>query len=261
MPARLALVCLACLLVYPAAASDAPRKILFAVSNVSDMGDADKHEAKNNLWEVAPAYHVFVMHGYDVDFVSPKGGRVPFSLDADQVDPPGMVSYTIRYEGFRGKVERTLRPDDVDPADYAGYFVAGGTGPLFDVASDARILAIASRIYEGGGAIGGCGHGPGSLANIKSADGGYIVAGKRVTGFPNASEKASKWSKGGTLLPFLVEDALRARGAIFRSKDDLADKFDVVVDDRLVTTMFMSSCANAAKEMISLPARPARGGQ
>lgn len=43
--------------------------------------------------------------------------------------------------------------------------------------------------------------------------------GKRVTGFPNSSEKTKKWSKGGTLLPFLVEDALRARGAVYLSKD------------------------------------------
>jgi len=69
--------------------------------------------AKNNLWEYAEPHHVFTMHGFSVDFVSPKGGPVPFSLDSDETDPPGMVSYTIKYERFREKANRTLRPEDL----------------------------------------------------------------------------------------------------------------------------------------------------
>jgi putative intracellular protease/amidase len=242
---------------HPAVAQQGAR-ILIGVSNVVDMGDPDKHEAKNNLWEVAPAFHVFRMHGFEVDFVSPKGGRVPFSREVDEFDPPGMVSYTIKYEGFRDKAGSTLPPQKVNPSDYAAYFVAGGLGPLFDVATDRHLLAAAARIYENGGVLGGCGHGPGSLANVKLADGTYAVQGKRVTGFPNSSEKASRWSKQGTLLPFLVEDSLRARGGLFQAKEDLKDKFDVVVDHRLVTTMFLSSCANAAGDVVELVRRKPR---
>ncbi|TFG87087.1 MAG: type 1 glutamine amidotransferase domain-containing protein [Chromatiales bacterium] len=235
----------------PAAAQHMPR-VLMGVTNVAEIDNPEKHEAKNNLWEVAPAFHVFVMHGFEVDFVSPRGGPVPFSLDVDDFDPPGMVSYTIRYEGFREKANNSLSPRDVRPTEYAAYFVAGGLGPLFDVASDRQILAAAALIYENGGVIGGCGHGPGSLANISLPNGNYVVKGKKVTGFPNSSERSSRWSKQGTLLPFLVEDALRARGGLYQSKSDLADKFDVVVDQRLVTTMFMSSCANAAREIVEI---------
>jgi putative intracellular protease/amidase len=242
-------------LALPAHAAQGAKRILMGVSNTADMGDPGKREAKNNLWEVAPAYHVFAMHGYEIDFVSPKGGPVPFSLEVDEYDPPGMVSYTIKYEGFREKAGATLAPGEVDPRRYSGYFVAGGTGPLFDLAKDPRILAIAARIYEGDGALGGCGHGPGSLADIRLRNGEYAVNGKRVTGFPNASEKASKRADRGALLPFLVEDALRARGGIFQTKEDLADKFEVLVDARVVTTMFMSSCAIAAREMLRVLAR------
>ncbi len=68
-------------------------RILFIVSNTENMGDPEKHFAGNNLWEVAPPYHIFVSHGYEVDFVSPTGGKVPFSMD-----PLGISSYTIKYE-------------------------------------------------------------------------------------------------------------------------------------------------------------------
>ena len=70
------------------------KKVLMILSNGAAMGDT---MAKNNLWEYAEPHHVFVMHGYTVDFVSPQGGQVPFSLDADETDPPGMVSYTMKY--------------------------------------------------------------------------------------------------------------------------------------------------------------------
>ena len=43
----------------PAQATDA-KKILIIASNVEDMGDPDKHDARNNLWEYAPPYHIFV---------------------------------------------------------------------------------------------------------------------------------------------------------------------------------------------------------
>jgi putative intracellular protease/amidase len=230
-------------------AADAHRKILVVVSNGAAMGDT---QAKNNLWEVAEPHHVFVMHGYDVDFVSPKGGPVPFSLDTDETDPPGMVSYTIKYERFREKTQRTLTPDRINPKEYAAVFIGGGAGPLFDVATDAKLLSIIAGVYERGGVLGACGHGPGSFSNVKLSSGEYLVRGKRMTGYPNSSEDISKWSKGGSLLPFRVEDALRQRGALFLAKADLPDKNDVVIDQRMVTTMFLSSSALAAQEVVNL---------
>lgn len=225
------------------------KKVLMIFSNGALMGEG---MAKNNLWEYAEPHHVFVMHGYTVDFVSPKGGRVPFSLDVDEADPPGMVSYTIKYEGFRSKSDQTLTPEQIKPDDYVAAFIGGGAGSLFDVSNDQRVLAIIARIYEEGGVIGAGGHGPGSLGNVKLTNGQHLVAGKRITGYPNSSEQNSKWTKGGMLLPFRVEDRLRERGALFLAKSDLADKHDVVIDQRVVTTMFLPSSAIVAQEMVNL---------
>lgn len=237
-------------LTMPVAAAEKPNKILIIASNVRDAGDMDKTDARNNLWEVAPPYHMFVMHGFEVDFVSPQGGKLPFSLDVDDVDPPGMIAYTIKFERFREKADSSLRPDQVDADAYAAGFIGGGFGPLFDVASDPEILGLMREIYEQGGVLGACGHGPGSFSNVRLSNATYMVSGKRITGFPNSSEENSKRSKAGAVLPFRVEDGLRARGALFQSKADLADKHDVVTDQRLVTTMFLPSCAIAAKTMI-----------
>lgn len=237
------LVCL----VYACIAEAGTNKILMIFSNGAPMGAG---MAKNNLWEYAEPHHVFTMHGYTVDFCSPKGGKVPFSLDWDETDLPAMVHYTIKYEGFRDKANRTLSPEQIRPEAYVAVYIGGGVGSLFDVATDPQLMAAVAKIYENGGVVGAGGHGAGALGNVRLPQGQYLLKGKRLTGFPNSSEARSKLTNGGALLPFRVEDRLRARGAIFLAKDDLADKHDVVIDQRVVTTMFLPSSALVAREML-----------
>ncbi|VUD53993.1 Molecular chaperone Hsp31 and glyoxalase 3 [Thalassocella blandensis] len=223
------------------------KKILIIASNLEHMGDAEKHDARNNLWEYAPPYHIFVSHGYEVDFASPLGGRLLFSMD-----PLGISSYTIKYEGFMDRADISLSPDQVKPENYLAVFIGGGYGTLFDVASNQKLLGIMAEIYENGGIIGSCGHGAGAFANAKLGNGEFLVKGKRVAGFPNSTEKVKPWAKQGTLLPFFVEDLLRKNGAIAINKETISNKHDVVIDERIVSTMFLPSSAIVAKEIINL---------
>lgn len=225
-------------------------KILVVVSNVSNMGDKEAHDARNNLLEVAPPFHIFVSHGFQVDFVSPNGGPVEFSMN-----PMGISSYAIKYENFLGKTNATLTPKQVKAETYDAVFIGGGYGPLFDVANNQEILSIIAKIYENGGVVGGCGHGPGSFANVKLMDGQYMVKGKKIAGFPNSTEKTKSWAKQGKLLPFFLEDKLRDNGAIIINKENIEDKHDVIVDRRIVSTMFLPSSALVAKEMLLLLSR------
>jgi putative intracellular protease/amidase len=240
--------CLLELLVAPATSiAETKGKVLFVASNVLDMGDPEQHDARNNLWEYAPPFHIFVMHGYQVDFVSPQGGAVEFMMD-----PLGISSYAIKYENFLGKTENTLRPSQIDRADYQAVYVGGGYGTLFDVASNEEMMSLIGKIYENGGVLGGCGHGPGGFANATLKNGAYLVKGKRVAGFPNSTEKSKSWAKEGRLLPFLVEDQLRKNGADAQNKQTLTDKHAVVVDQRIVSSMFLPSAALVAEEMVRL---------
>lgn len=222
-------------------------KILILLSNTAHMGDPEKHEAGNNLWEVAPPYHIFLSHGYEVDFASPEGGVAPFIMD-----PIGISSYTIKFEGFMEKANHSLKPKAVVPEDYNAVFIGGGYGPLFDIAENQELLSIIAKIYEKGGIIGGCGHGPGAFANVKLSNGKFLVEGIRLTGFPTSTEHTKDWADRGKLLPFLVEEQLRKNKAAFQTKEDLSDKHDVVIDQRVITTMFLPSSALVAKEMVLL---------
>lgn len=227
--------------------SGSVKKVLIIASNLTDMGDAEKHEARNDLWEYAPPYHVFISHGYEVDFASPLGGAVPFMRD-----PMGISSYAIKYEGFLNKANNSLAPKQVNPCNYSMVFVGGGYGNLFDVAANKDLLGIIAKIYEKGGIIGSSGHGAGVFANLILSNGQPLVKGKRIAGFPSSTEKEKDWAKQGSLLPFLVEDRLKEKGAMTLNKDNIPDKHDVIIDARIVSTMFLPSAALVAKEMLIL---------
>ena len=226
------------------------KKVLIIASNMIDMGDPEKHDARNNLWEVAPPFHVFASHGFDVEFASPNGGEVKFMMD-----PIGISSYAIKYEGFMDKANNSLAPEQIEPGNYWGVYIGGGYGPLFDVADNKDLHAIIAKIYESGGVVGAGGHGAGAFANVVLSTGEFLVKGAKVAGFPNSTEESKSWAKQGTLLPFLVESQLNKNGAIAQNKQTLNDKREVVVDKRIVSTMFLPSAALVAKEMIKLNIR------
>jgi putative intracellular protease/amidase len=240
-------ILLAAVLLATNAIAEPTKKVLIVVSNKVDMGDPERHDARNNLWEFAPPYHIFISHGFEVDFVSPEGGKVEFMMD-----PLGISSYTIKYEGFLDKANSSFSPAQIDPNDYWGLFIGGGYGVMFDVADNKKIHSIISRVYESGGVVGVGGHGSAGIANVRLSNGEFLVKGKKVAGFPNATETSKSWAKQGTLLPFLIESQLNKNGAIAQNKQILKDKHAVITDQRIVSTMFLPSAALVAKEMIIL---------
>jgi putative intracellular protease/amidase len=229
------------------AVAEPTKKVLIVVSNMVDMGDPEKHDARNNLWEFAPPYHIFVSHGFEVDFVSPEGGKVEFMMD-----PLGISSYTIKYEGFLEKANSSFTPSQIIPNDYWGVFIGGGYGVMFDVADNKEINSIISSVYESGGVVGVGGHGSAGIANVTLSNGEFLVKGKKIAGFPNSTETSKSLAKQGTLLPFLIESQLNKNGAIAQNKKTLKDKHTVIADQRIISTMFLPSAALVAKEMIIL---------
>jgi len=65
-------------------------------------------------------------------------------------------------------------------------------------------------------------------------------------------ERFRTWAKQGSLLPFLVEEQLRKNGALAENKETLTDKHAVVVDQRIVSSMSLTSAASVAEEIVRL---------
>lgn len=202
------------------------KKVLFVVTSHDKKGSTGEATGFY-LGEVSHPWEVLHSAGYEIDFVSPKGGKAP----VDGFDLTDVVNKEFwENKKYHTKIENTMLPAEVKPKDYAAIYYAGGHGAMWDFADNAELQKITAVIYENGGVVAAVCHGPAGLVNVKLSDGEYLVSGKKVSGFTNEEETAVKLEK---VVPFLLEDKLISRGGRYE-KSGLWQNH-VIVDERLVT--------------------------
>ncbi|MBK1895181.1 type 1 glutamine amidotransferase domain-containing protein [Chryseobacterium paridis] len=202
------------------------KKILFVVTSHDKKGDTGENTGYY-LGEVSHPWEVLHHAGYDIDFVSPKGGTPP--VDGFDLKDPVNKEFWENKE-YKNKIDHSLQPSQVKPDEYSAIFYAGGHGAMWDLADNTELASIASKIYENGGIVAGVCHGPAGLVNIKLNNGQYLVDGKKINAFTNEEEAEVKLTN---VVPFLLEDQLKARGAKFE-KSGLWQTH-VVTDQRVIT--------------------------
>lgn len=202
------------------------KKILFVVTSHDKKGSTGE-KTGYYLSEVSHPWDVLHSAGYDIDFVSPKGGKAP--VDGFNMDDAINNKFWDNDE-YRNKIENTMKPSEVNPKDYVAIHYAGGHGTMWDFADNKELAEIASKIYENNGVVSAVCHGPAGIVNIKLNNGKYLVDGKKVNAFTNEEEVAVGLEE---VVPYLLESKLIERGAIFE-KSGLWQKH-VTVDQRLVT--------------------------
>jgi len=202
------------------------KKILFVVTSHDKKGSTGE-ETGYYLGEVSHPWEVLHKAGYEIDFVSPKGGTPP--VDGFDLKDPVNKEFWENKE-YKNKIDHSLTPSQVNPSDYSTIFYAGGHGAMWDFADNTELSNIASKIYENGGIVAGVCHGPAGLVNIKLNNGKYLVDGKKINAFTNEEESEVKLTN---VVPFLLEDKLKERGAKFE-KSGLWQNH-VVSDQRVIT--------------------------
>ncbi|VEH19166.1 Molecular chaperone Hsp31 and glyoxalase 3 [Chryseobacterium nakagawai] len=201
-------------------------KILFVVTSHDKKGSTGK-DTGYYLGEVSHPWEVLHKAGYEIDFVSPKGGTPP--VDGFDLKDPVNKEFWENTD-YKNKVDHSLTPSQVNPKEYSTIFYAGGHGAMWDFADNTELADIASTIYENGGIVAGVCHGPAGLVNIKLNNGKYLVDGKKINAFTNEEESAVQLTD---VVPFLLENKLKERGAKFE-KSGLWQNH-VVTDQRVIT--------------------------
>ncbi|MFJ5550908.1 type 1 glutamine amidotransferase domain-containing protein [Streptomyces sp. NPDC093225] len=204
-------------------------RILAVVTNQATYG-ADPH--RTGLW-IAELVHFHAgarRAGFEVDVVSPAGGRVPLDPRSTRFADRQVRGY-LADRAFMSALDRTDSAADVDPDRYAAVFYTGGHGVMWDFPSSAPLQGAARRIYENGGVVSSVCHGASALLNITLSDGSLLVDGRTVTGFSTAEERVAMVKKR---VPFLLEDELRKRGAHYVRAAVPMTPF-ATADGRLVT--------------------------
>ncbi|WP_293355764.1 MULTISPECIES: type 1 glutamine amidotransferase domain-containing protein [unclassified Microcoleus] len=219
------------------------QKVLIVLTSHDTLGDTGK-ETGFYLPEVTHPLDAFNRAGLTVDFVSPQGGKAPM-VGIDLEDPLNKAFLDDSEQVSR--VENTLNPAQIDPAEYGAIFYAGGHGTMWDFADNDRLAQIAAAIYEAGGVVGAVCHGPAALVNIKLSDGTYLVADKTVAAFTNEEEAAVGLTE---IVPFLLESKLIERGANFTKVPNF--QVCVVASERLVTGQNPASAGGVGERMVEL---------
>lgn len=217
------------------------KKILFVVTSHDKKGSTGENTGYY-LGEVSHPWEVLHKAGYEIDFVSPKGGTPP--VDGFDLKDPVNKEFWENKE-YRYKIDHSLKPSQVNPKDYSTIFYAGGHGAMWDLADNTELSAIASKIYENGGIVAGVCHGPAGLVNIKLSNGKYLVDGKKINAFTNEEESAVKLTD---VVPFLLENKLKERGAKFE-KSGLWQNH-VVTDQRVITGQNPQSAKSVGKAIL-----------
>jgi putative intracellular protease/amidase len=220
--------------------------ILIVLTSHDTLGATGR---KTGFWleELAAPDYAFKEAGATVVLASPAGGQPP--LDPKSNEPAFQTDLTRRFEAdaaATAQLANTVRLDSVSQDQFDAVFYPGGHGPLWDLAEDANSIALIESFIAANKPVALVCHAPGVLRHVKNPDGSPLVAGRQVTGFTNTEEAAVELTD---IVPFLVEDELKAKGGLFQRGDDWASH--VVVDGLLITGQNPGSSAAAATTLLN----------
>ncbi|WP_018126199.1 type 1 glutamine amidotransferase domain-containing protein [Balneola vulgaris] len=222
-------------------------KFLFVLTSHNELGDTGN---KTGFWieEFAAPYYYLTDKGADITIASPMGGQPPIDPSSDT--PDNQTPATRRFkedEALQKKLASSIKLSQIQMDDFDGVFYPGGHGPLWDLANDEDSIRLIQEFYEANKPTGLVCHAPAALKNVKLSDGEFLVKGKNVTGFTNSEEAAVQLTE---VVPFLVEDMLKERGANYSKADDW--QAYAVQDTNLVTGQNPASSEAVAEKLFAM---------
>ena len=220
-------------------------KILMVLTSHDKLGDTGR---KTGFWleEFAGPYYTFQEAGAEIVLASPKGGQPP--IDPMSTEKDYQTEFTRRFDtdpAAKAQLAATVRLDSVSQADFDTVFYSGGHGPLWDLAEDGHSVDLIQSFLAAGKPVALVCHAPVALRHAKTPDGKPLVEGRKVTGFTNTEEEGMGLTE---VVPFLLEDELKAKGGLYSKGPDLAPY--VVSDGFLITGQNPKSSGLAAKFLI-----------
>ncbi|MFD1586380.1 type 1 glutamine amidotransferase domain-containing protein [Halorientalis brevis] len=193
--------------------------------------------------------------GVDVTVATPTGN--PPVIDERSIDPDEVGEETAAHVKEVHETDDRLNDPialaDADASEYDAVVFPGGHGTEWDITQDRHARDALRTAVEDGDrkALVVC-HAVGILAFTRGSDGDLLVAGRDVTGFPNAWEEGIVDDRDlmpdGRKLPYWVEDEVKAAGGNWDA--DLDADTSVRVDGDLVTGRGPPSSHEAALTLL-----------
>jgi putative intracellular protease/amidase len=223
------------------------KKVLFVVTSHDQLGNSGR---STGIWieEFAAPYYTFLDAGKEIVIASPKGGSTP--IDPKSNEPENRTEATVRFYNDSETIKRlnnTVKISSVSEKDFDTVFYPGGHGPMWDLPDNEDSIKLLESFNSAGKVLTLMCHSPVALKNVKGLDGDWLIRGKRVTAFTNGEESDAVLDK---IVPFLLEDMLRARGANYMKGESWLPF--VTRDGKLITGQNPASSVLAAETVIEL---------
>ena len=222
-------------------------KVLMVLTSHDQLGET---EHKTGFWleEFASPYYVFKDANADITLASPEGGQPPLDPKSDEADFQTDATRRFKEDAdAQAALANTVRLADISPENFDAVFYPGGHGPLWDLAEDRSSITLIESMYASGKPVAAVCNAPAVLKHAKNSDGSPLVKGKSVTGFSNTEEDAVQLTE---IVPFLLEDELKARGGNYSKADDWHPY--AITDGNLITGQNPASSELAAKAVLEM---------
>jgi putative intracellular protease/amidase len=222
-------------------------KILMILTSHDRLGESGD---RTGFWleEFAAPYYAFRDAGAEVTLASPRGGQPPLDPKSDAPDAQTDATRRFRSDaGAKRELAATRLLAEVSADDFDAVFYPGGHGPLWDLAESRESVALIEAMLAAGKPVAAVCHAPAVLRDVMGPDQMPLLRGRRVTGFANTEEDAAGLS---TVVPFRIEDMIRARGGIYSKAEDWQPH--VVTEGLLVTGQNPASSMGAAQALLEL---------
>ena len=219
--------------------------ILFVCTSHSDLGTTGH---KTGFWmeELAAPYYAFKEAGFDIAIASPMGGLPP--VDPGSLKEETRVAISDRFEADNEAMTclstSSKLKDIVGMAGYAGIFLVGGHGTMWDFPENPDLSRLLIEATKANKVIGAVCHG---VAGLLAEGVPSALKGKAVAGFSNEEEATVGLTD---VVPFLLESDLKTSGYAYESGPVFAPK--VVTDGQLITGQNPGSSLAAAGAMIAV---------
>lgn len=220
------------------------KKILVVLTNTIEYKGTDQ---ATGLWlgEATEFVDEVTKAGFEVDYVSPKGGFVPLDPRSFKYTDKSTMAIYSSSDFQQRALTNSLKPAQVHPEDYQSIYYTGGHGVMWDFPTNPELQSITRKIYQQGGFVTSVCHGIAGLLNVKDDDGNYLISGKKITGFTTAEEILAGKRK---VVPFLNEEVAKMHGANFQKKR--AYKEFAIQDGQLITGQNPFSARAVARILI-----------
>lgn len=222
-------------------------KVLIVLTSHNELGNTGN---KTGFWleEFACPYYRLKDAGADIILASPLGGQPP--LDPKSHEPDFQTEDTDRFDKdsiAQKELANTVKLSDVNVESFDAVFYSGGHGPLWDLYNDSNSIKLIEGFINAGKPVAAVCHAPAVLLKAKNVKGEPLVKGKNVTGFSNSEEAAVELTD---VVPFLLEDELKAAGGVYQKTEDWHPL--VLVDGLLITGQNPGSSAVVAEALLKV---------